>query len=137
MDARPTRVLVAKIGLDGHDRGARVISRALRDAGMEIIYTGRHMSPREIARIAMDEDVDIIGLSILSGAHVSLTASLIKELDDAADDVNIVVGGTIATQEVRDELFALGVKDVFTGGTPLSEVVSRMMLIAERIESDR
>jgi methylmalonyl-CoA mutase C-terminal domain/subunit len=137
MDVRPTRVLVAKIGLDGHDRGARVISRALRDAGMEIIYTGRHMSPREIARIAIDEDVDIIGLSILSGAHVSLTASLIRELGDAAHDVNIVVGGTIATQEVRDDLLALGVKDVFTGGTPISEVVSRMTFLAERIKSDR
>jgi methylmalonyl-CoA mutase C-terminal domain/subunit len=130
----PGRVLVAKAGLDGHDRGARVISLALRDAGCEVIYTGRHTSLASIAQTALEEDVDVIGLSILSGAHVPLTRGLFEELERRGlrNEVQVVVGGTIATAMARDALLELGVADVFPGGTPLETVVARMKDLIDR-----
>jgi methylmalonyl-CoA mutase C-terminal domain/subunit len=120
--------------MDGHDRGARVVARALRDAGMEVIYTGRHVSMDFIARTAVQEDVDIIGLSILSGAHVALARNLMDVLRgiDPGYDVPIVVGGTISSRAVRDELLKLGVADVFPGGTSLPSVVDRVSAIGRR-----
>lgn len=127
------RVLVAKVGLDGHDRGARVVARALRDGGMEVVYTGRHVSVEAVARTAVDEDVDVIGLSILSGAHVALTRMLIDALDRiGGDDIALVVGGTISTTAVKKDLLAMGVADVFPGGTPLPDVVERLSDLARR-----
>ncbi len=125
VQARPTpiRVLIAKPGLDGHDRGAKVMARALRDAGMEVIYTGLFQTPEMIARAAVDEDVDVIGLSILSGAHRALFPKIFSELEAAGlSDVLVVAGGTIPNADV-DELKALGVAEVFGPGTPLDSAV--------------
>jgi methylmalonyl-CoA mutase C-terminal domain/subunit len=125
VQARPTpiRVLIAKPGLDGHDRGAKVMARALRDAGMEVIYTGLFQTPEMIARAAVDEDVDVIGLSILSGAHRALFPKIFSELEAAGlSDVLVVAGGTIPNADV-DELKALGVAEVFGPGTPLESAV--------------
>lgn len=120
---RPIRVLVAKPGLDGHDRGAKVMVRALRDAGMEVIYTGLFQTPPMIARAAADEDVDVVGLSILSGAHNALLPQIMEELRAAgADDVLVVVGGTVPDEDVQG-LLDLGVGAVFGPGTPLREAV--------------
>jgi methylmalonyl-CoA mutase C-terminal domain/subunit len=119
--------------MDGHDRGARVVALALRDAGIEVIYTGRHVSIESIAQTALDEDVDVIGLSILSGAHVPLTRRLFEAIDARGmrEDVDVVVGGTVRSLSVRDELIAMGVADVFPGATPLPEVVRRMKQLIE------
>jgi methylmalonyl-CoA mutase C-terminal domain/subunit len=117
------RVLVAKPGLDGHDRGAKVIARALRDAGMEVIYTGLRQTPEMVVNAALQEDVDVIGLSILSGAHnaiVSRIAGLLKERK--MDDVLVLVGGIIPEQDIA-ALKAAGVKAVFQPGTPLDDIV--------------
>lgn len=120
---RPIRVLVAKPGLDGHDRGAKVMVRALRDAGMEVIYTGLFQTPEMIARAAADEDVDVIGLSILSGAHNALVPRVIEELRAMGiDDVLVVVGGTIPEEDVPG-LKAAGVAAVFGPGTPLPDAI--------------
>src|SRR5271170_7388437 len=119
----PIRVLVAKPGLDGHDRGAKVIARALRDAGMEVIYTGLRQTPEMIVNAAIQEDVDCIGLSILSGAHnviVPRIMSLLKE--HSADDILVVLGGTIPTQDIP-ALKAHGVAATFGPGTPLDATV--------------
>lgn len=116
----PIRVLVAKPGLDGHDRGAKVIAHALRDAGMEVIYTGLFQTPEMIVRAAIDEDVDVVGLSILSGAHLALFPAIIEGLKEAGlDDVLIVAGGTIPDSDVS-KLKELGVDEVFGPGTPMS-----------------
>ena len=116
----PIRVLVAKPGLDGHDRGAKVIAHALRDAGMEVIYTGLFQTPEMIVRAAIDEDVDVVGLSILSGAHLALFPDILRGLEEAGlDDVLIVAGGTIPDADVA-RLKAMGVDEVFGPGTPLS-----------------
>jgi methylmalonyl-CoA mutase, C-terminal domain len=116
----PIRVLVAKPGLDGHDRGAKVIAHALRDAGMEVIYTGLFQTPEMIVRAAVDEDVDVVGLSILSGAHLALFPSILKGLQDAGlDDVLVVAGGTIPDSDVA-RLKTMGVHEVFGPGTPMS-----------------
>ncbi|MFD7735332.1 cobalamin B12-binding domain-containing protein [Kitasatospora phosalacinea] len=120
----PIRVVVAKPGLDGHDRGAKVIARALRDAGMEVIYTGLHQTPEQIVDTAIQEDADGIGLSILSGAHMTLCAkviTLLKERD--AEDIKVFCGGIIPDADIT-ELKALGVADIFTPGTSTQEVVS-------------
>lgn len=120
---KPIRVLIAKPGLDGHDRGAKVMARALRDAGMEVIYTGLFQTPEMIARAAVDEDVDVIGLSILSGAHRALFPKIFEELNRAGlTDVLVVAGGTIPNADV-DELKGLGVAEVFGPGTPLDTAV--------------
>ena len=121
--ARKIRVVVAKPGLDGHDRGAKIIARALRDAGMEVIYTGLHQTPEQIVETVIQEDANAVGLSILSGAHMTLVprvAELLKE--QGADDVVLVVGGTIPTDDV-EELKKLGVSEVFTPGAPVQGII--------------
>jgi methylmalonyl-CoA mutase C-terminal domain/subunit len=117
------RVVIAKPGLDGHDRGAKIIARALRDAGMEVIYTGLHQTPEQIVETAIQEDADAVGVSILSGAHMTLVprvAELLKE--QGAEDVVLVVGGTIPHDDVP-QLKELGVAEVFTPGAPTQEIV--------------
>jgi len=124
MSRRPIRVLIAKPGLDGHDRGAKVLARALRDAGMEVIYTGLFQTPESIARAAMDEDVDVVGLSILSGAHNQLVPEVLRELRAAGKgDVLVLVGGIIPQGDAAF-LKELGVAEVFGPGTPLSTIVT-------------
>jgi methylmalonyl-CoA mutase C-terminal domain/subunit len=119
----PVRVLVAKPGLDGHDRGAKLVARALRDAGFEVIYLGIRQRPEVIASIAVQEDVDIVGLSILSGAHVALTTKTVTALRAAGgEDIRIVVGGTIPHRDVA-KLQDAGAVGVFPTGTPLEDVV--------------
>jgi len=122
---RAIRILVAKPGLDGHDRGAKVIAYALRDAGMEVIYTGLRRSADEIIAAAVQEDVDAIGLSILSGAHLALTEKVIAGLRAAgrSDEVAVFVGGTIPQQD-QPELLALGVKRIFTAEMALADVIA-------------
>jgi methylmalonyl-CoA mutase, C-terminal domain len=117
------RVVIAKPGLDGHDRGAKIIARALRDAGMEVIYTGLHQTPEQIAETAIQEDADAVGISILSGAHMTLVPRILELLRaEGADDVLVVVGGTIPSDDVA-ALKAQGVAEVFTPGAPTSEIV--------------
>jgi methylmalonyl-CoA mutase C-terminal domain/subunit len=119
----PIRVVVAKPGLDGHDRGAKVIARALRDAGFEVIYTGLHQTPQQVVDAALSEDADFIGMSILSGAHMTLFAE-VMELLKANDAMDIVVfGGGIIPDADIPELQAMGVATIFTPGTPIHEVV--------------
>lgn len=119
----PIRVLVAKPGLDGHDRGAKVVARALRDAGCEVIYTGLHQTPEMIAQTALQEDVQVVGLSILSGAHLVLVPEILRRLGEMGlGDVLLVVGGIIPDADIP-ALKAQGVHMVFTPGTPLPEVV--------------
>ncbi len=121
---RPLRVVMTKVGLDGHDRGVKVIAQALRDAGMEVIYTGLRRTPDEIAEIVLHEDADILGLSILSGAVVPLTRRVSEALAARdIDDVLIVVGG-IVTDETRKELCDLGIQGVFGPGSSLNEIIS-------------
>src|SRR5579859_3656053 len=113
---RPYRVVVAKPGLDGHDRGAKIIARALRDAGMEVIYTGLHQTPEQIAETVIQEDADAVGLSILSGAHMTLVPRIIELLrEQGAGEVVVTVGGTIPAEDIA-ALKALGVAEVFTPG---------------------
>jgi methylmalonyl-CoA mutase C-terminal domain/subunit len=120
---RKIRVVVAKPGLDGHDRGAKIIARALRDAGMEVIYTGLHQTPEQIAATVLQEDADAVGLSILSGAHMTLVPRVIKSLgEQGADDVVVTVGGTIPNEDIA-ELKELGVAEVFTPGAPTDDIV--------------
>jgi methylmalonyl-CoA mutase C-terminal domain/subunit len=125
--ARRVRVLVAKPGLDGHDRGAKVVARALKDAGMEVIYTGLHQTPDQIVNAAVQESVDVVGLSVLSGAHVALTGKVIKKLKEKQilDDVLLVVGGNIHAKDV-DLLTSMGVNRVFGTGTDLNEIVDHI-----------
>lgn len=121
---RKIRVLVAKPGLDGHDRGAKVIAAALRDAGMEVIYGGLHMTPEEIANISLQEDVDLIGLSILSGSHKVICRKLMAILrSHQMEDVKVVVGGVIRPSDINF-LKQLGVAEVFLPGTPLSQIIN-------------
>jgi len=121
--ARKIRIVVAKPGLDGHDRGAKIIARALRDAGMEVIYTGLHQTPEQIAETAIQEDADAVGLSILSGAHMTLVPRVVELLaDQGANDVVVTVGGTIPADDIP-ELKKLGVAEVFTPGAPTDEIV--------------
>jgi methylmalonyl-CoA mutase, C-terminal domain len=123
VSSRPLRVLIAKPGLDGHDRGAKVVAHALRDAGFEVIYSGLKRTPDEIVAEAIQEDVDVIGLSVLSGAHLPLSRKLLDRLQAAgAADVAVVVGGTIPAQDAA-ALSSLGVRRVFPMGTPLPEIV--------------
>ncbi|MBI2217867.1 MAG: cobalamin B12-binding domain-containing protein [Candidatus Rokubacteria bacterium] len=122
----PIRVLVAKVGLDGHDRGARVVARALRDGGMDVIYTGLHRTPGEVVAAALEEDVDVLGISLLSGAHMTLVPRILELLREArADDIAVVVGGVIPDEDV-EALGALGVADVVLQDTPPDEVVRRV-----------
>ena len=120
---RKTRVVIAKPGLDGHDRGAKVIARALRDAGMEVIYTGLRQTPEQVVSAALQEDADVIGLSILSGAHNHIAPKLMSLLTDRGlDDVLVLIGGIIPDVDIP-KLKALGVKGVFLPGTPMQEIV--------------
>jgi methylmalonyl-CoA mutase cobalamin-binding domain/chain len=119
----PIRVVVAKPGLDGHDRGAKIIARSLRDAGMEVIYTGLHQTPEQIVATVIQEDADAVGISILSGAHMTLVPRILDLLkEQGAGDVVVVVGGTIPGEDV-EELKRLGVAEVFTPGAPTSAIV--------------
>src|ERR1700755_1008786 len=121
--ARKIRVVVAKPGLDGHDRGAKIIARALRDAGMEVIYTGLHQTPEQIVETVIQEDAHAVGLSILSGAHMTLVPRVVALLaEQGVDDVVVAVGGTIPTADIP-ELHRLGVAAVFTPGAPLGDIV--------------
>ena len=123
MSARRLRVVVAKPGLDGHDRGAKIIARALRDAGMEVIYTGLHQTPEQIVETVLQEDADAVGLSILSGAHMTLVPRVVELLNEQdASDVVVTVGGTIPAQDTP-ELKRLGVAEVFTPGAPTAAIV--------------
>jgi methylmalonyl-CoA mutase C-terminal domain/subunit len=123
MSERKIRVVVAKPGLDGHDRGAKIIARALRDAGMEVIYTGLHQTPEQIAATVIQEDADAVGLSILSGAHMTLVPKVVTMLREQGAVVFLVrVGGTIPAEDIR-ELKRLGVAEVFTPGSPTDAIV--------------
>ena len=120
---RPIRVLVAKPGLDGHDRGAKVVAAALRDAGMEVIYTGLHQTPEMIASAAVQEDVDVVGLSVLSGAHMTLFPRVVELLRQGGRGDVLVTGGGIIPKEDMETLMARGVGRLFGPGTPTSELI--------------
>jgi methylmalonyl-CoA mutase, C-terminal domain len=120
----PIRIVVAKPGLDGHDRGAKVIARALRDAGHEVIYTGLHQTPEQIVETAIQEDADVIGLSVLSGAHMTLFKKLIQLLDERDARDIVVIGGGIIPEADIPLLKELGVAQVFTPGAPTTEIVA-------------
>jgi methylmalonyl-CoA mutase, C-terminal domain len=123
MNQRPLRIVIAKAGLDGHDRGAKVIARALRDAGMEVIYTGLFQTPEQIVQTAIQEDADGIGLSILSGAHMTLFPLVVEQLrNQQAGDIVFFGGGTIPAEDAR-RLKELGVREIFTPGAPLQEII--------------
>jgi len=120
---RKIRILVAKPGLDGHDRGARVIARAYRDAGFEVVYTGLHQTPEQIVAAALQEDVDLIGLSVLSGAHMHLFKQVLELLKaNKADDVAVIGGGIIPEEDIP-KLKKLGIKEIFLPGTSLDNIV--------------
>ena len=120
---RPIRVVIAKPGLDGHDRGAKIIARSLRDAGMEVIYTGLHQTPEQIAATVVQEDADAVGLSILSGAHMTLVPRVMDLLAaEGAGEVMVLVGGTIPKDDIV-QLQALGVAAVYTPGAPVQQMV--------------
>jgi methylmalonyl-CoA mutase cobalamin-binding domain/chain len=117
MNSRPLRILITKVGLDGHDRGAKVVARCLRDAGMEVIYTGLHRRPQEVVLAAIQEDVDILGISVLSGAHLTLVRRILDELRrGGAEDIIVVVGGVIPDEDVP-ALLKMGVARVFSQDT--------------------
>jgi methylmalonyl-CoA mutase C-terminal domain/subunit len=127
------KVLVAKPGLDGHDRGAKVVAHALRDAGVEVLYTGLKRTPEEIVREAVQEDVDVIGLSVLSGAHELLCRNVVTALRSAgADDIKVAVGGTIPAPDVP-KLLAAGAWAVFPVGTPLPAIIGAFERLAETV----
>ncbi|WP_246981857.1 cobalamin B12-binding domain-containing protein [Halorientalis marina] len=123
-EQRTIRCLVAKVGLDGHDRGAHVIARAFRDAGFEVIYSGLHKSPEEIVQATVQEDVDVLGISILSGAHNTLVPKILDGLEeyDAKDDTLLLLGGIIP-EEDRDDLYDLGVGKIFGPGASMDEII--------------
>jgi methylmalonyl-CoA mutase C-terminal domain/subunit len=123
MSERKKRILISKLGLDGHDRGAKVIVYALRDAGMEVIYTGLHQTPKDTAMIALQEDVDCIGLSILSGAHLFLCEQLMAELKEKGiDHIPVMLGGIIPQKDI-DRLKEIGIKAIFPSGSSLEEII--------------
>ena len=117
------RVLIAKAGLDGHDRGVKVVARGYRDAGFEVIYAGIHQTPEQIASVAVEEDVDLVGLSCLSGAHVGLFSEVARQLrEEGADNVTVIGGGIIPEEDIL-KLQEAGIKKIFLPGTPLKEIV--------------
>jgi methylmalonyl-CoA mutase, C-terminal domain len=129
----PIRVVVAKPGLDGHDRGAKIIARSLRDAGMEVIYTGLHQTPEQIVATVIQEDADAVGISILSGAHMTLVPRILDLLrEQGAGDVVVIVGGTIPGEDVT-ELKQLGVAEVFTPGAPTAGIVDFVRSAVEAV----
>ena len=130
MAHRPIRVLVAKVGLDGHDRGAKIVARCLRDAGMDVIFTGLHRTPEEVAAAAVQEDVDVLGVSVLSGAHMTLIPRIVEQLRQAqAGDILLVAGGVIPDEDVA-ALRAMGVADVLLQDTPPDVIVTRIRALA-------
>ena len=130
--APPIRVLIAKVGLDGHDRGAKIVARCLRDAGMDVIYAGLHRTPEEVVAAAVQEDVDLVGISILSGAHMTLVPRILELLRAAdAGDVRVVVGGVIPDEDVP-VLRELGVADVLLQETPPDVIVARVRALVAR-----
>jgi methylmalonyl-CoA mutase C-terminal domain/subunit len=137
MPDRPIRVLVAKPGLDGHDRGAKVVAASLRDAGMEVIYTGLHQTPEMIATAAVQEDVDVVGLSILSGAHMTLFPRVLELLREQGRDDILITGGGIIPKEDMRELEMLGVGRLFGPGTPTGDLADYIKdWFAERQEQE-
>jgi methylmalonyl-CoA mutase C-terminal domain/subunit len=131
---RKVRILVAKPGLDGHDRGARIIARAYRDAGFEVVYSGLHQTPEEIVQAAIQEDVDMIGLSSLAGAHMYLFPRVVELLKEKSADDIVVCGGGIFPEEDIPKLKEVGIKEIFTPGTLLSDVVA---WVEEHVEPRR
>jgi len=127
----PIRVLIAKPGLDGHDRGAKVVARALRDAGMEVIYAGLRQTPEEIVRAALEEDVDLIGLSILSGAHMALFPRILALLKEHRTSIPVFAGGIIPDEDAR-RLRKAGIRAIFGPGTSLEEIVTTARSLARR-----
>ena len=124
MSQKKIKILVGKPGLDGHDRGAKIIALALRDAGMEVIYTGLHQTIEQIVRTAVQEAVDIIGLSIMSGAHIPISKKMLESMKaQGIEDIPVVVGGVIPKQDIA-KLNALGIKGVFPGGTPFDKIIA-------------
>lgn len=132
-DATPCRIVVAKLGLDGHDRGAKVVAHALREAGLEVIYTGLRRTPEQVVAIAADEDVDVIGLSILSGAHLTLVGQVMDLLRERGleKELPVVVGGTIGAADAK-VLLDMGVRDVFPVRSPLETLAPRVLEVAGR-----
>ena len=117
------RILIAKAGLDGHDRGVKVVARGYRDAGFEVIYAGIHQTPEQIASVAVEEDVDLVGLSCLSGAHICLFSEVVRQLrEEGADNVTVIGGGIIPEEDIL-KLQEAGIKKIFLPGTPLKEIV--------------
>ena len=133
VESQVIRVLVAKVGLDGHDRGVRIVARTLRDAGMEVVYTGLHRTPEEVVEAAIQEDVDVIGISILSGAHMTVFQRLLKLLAAReATDILVVGGGVIPDEEVA-QLKSLGIKEIMLQDTPPDAIVAMIRrIVAER-----
>ena len=133
MTNKPIRVLIAKVGLDGHDRGAKVIARALRDAGMDVIYTGLHRSPEEVVAAAVQEDVDVLGISLLSGAHLTIFPRVIELMKAAGAHDIILVGGGVIPDEDVDTLRRMGVADLILQDTPPDVAAARLReLVASR-----
>jgi methylmalonyl-CoA mutase C-terminal domain/subunit len=131
MTAKKIKILIGKPGLDGHDRGAKVIALALRDAGMEVIYTGLHQTVEQIVRTAMQEAVDVVGLSIMSGAHLPICQNLLKMMkNEGLGEIPVVVGGVIPKQDIS-KLNKLGINGVFPGGTPFDEIVAGINEVAK------
>lgn len=131
----PARILVAKPGLDGHDRGAKLVARALRDAGFEVVYTGIRQTPEMISAVALQEDVDVVGLSVLSGAHIGAARKTIEALRRrGADRVQVVVGGTIPDSDVKP-LLELGVRAVYPTGTPIEHLVADVREITAQLQA--
>jgi len=127
------RVIIAKVGLDGHDRGVKIVARTLRDAGMEVIYTGLHRTPEEVVDAAVQEDVDVLGISILSGAHMTIFPKILKLLKERDAEDILVVGGGVMPDEEAEVLKALGVKEVLLQDTPPEAIVTTIRrLVAER-----
>ena len=132
-ESRVIRVLLAKVGLDGHDRGIKVVARTRRDAGMDVVYTGLHRTPEEVVQAAVQEDVDVLGVSLLSGAHMTIIPEILRLLDElGASDINVVAGGVIPDADVK-ELKSLGVADVLLQDSAPDEIVATLKnVVAER-----
>ena len=128
-----TRVIIAKVGLDGHDRGVKIVARTLRDAGMEVIYTGLHRTPEEVVDAALEEDVDVLGISILSGAHMTIFPKILKLLMERDAEDILLVGGGVMPDEEAAALKAMGVKEILLQDTPPEAIVASIRrLVAER-----
>ena len=125
------RVLLAKVGLDGHDRGVKVVARCLRDAGMDVIYTGLHRSPEEVADAAVQEDVDVLGVSLLSGAHMTIFPRIFRRLKERGVDDLIVLGGGVMPDEDVEELKRIGVREILLQDTPPQAIVSTVRRLVE------